>query len=549
MTIDLASLIEQRVNEWSKQLDCPIVPGQSLLETAEKAKTLEIEDAKNSLDTVLIPEKDKLPPHLRLNVEFNPFLAETLLREGSLLLDRCLQERREYDELRTKYFEACVQLQELSALNAITKQEEDTYKTSLELADLELTALQMEQTGIQEAIKVLEGESNSLLNKMAADLSLTTRGIETYLDYVTAQLADKAEASADALAWASIPRGDKKMPKYKKTPAELSSDYAGYSEVIRGLKETSALKIQLAQLKGASGSLTEKIKAAIKQRALKEQQLNFQKMRNDVARFVAVRRADELMSSDGVLNYKKQIKSTWERLQYDLIAAWLRISSAAKGFELLYDYIAFDDNSKILSRGDFNKDIYNRKFNFDDLVTWSQVTNTWLASFLDIQQNVTRSFSLSQLLREQGRDLNDGLSSGKWRFKLKEKHFSNSKLVRLRGVSIQIDSGHSEGSWNVAISPPSKAILRVNESKVKNLEQGHIGTLYLGRVNETTFQVMPESAAPPKIYNASPIGEDTLNGEWGIEILGLSTASGMSTNEKPASSINDIDIHLSVALV
>lgn len=266
--------------------------------------------------------------------------------------------------------------------------------------------------------------------------------------------------------------------------------------------------------------------------SLKKSVANFQRERNNVARLIAYRRARQLLNPSGALNFGEQMKPIWDRLQNDLAAAWFRLLAAAEGFQKLYDYPmdkCFDNSPK-------------GSFNFDSLVTWCQNMNTWLASFLDTQQLVTRSFSIRQLLSEQGADFNAGLSSGKWRFKLKESHFSNLKLVRLRGLAVQIDSGHFSGSWNVAVSPPTKALLRVDDSRIKSLEQ-KVGTLYLGRVNETTYQVLPESAAPPKMYNASPIGEDSLNGEWGIEVL------GMSTNEKTPSSILDIDIHLTVALV
>src|SRR5687768_6477190 len=61
--------------------------------------------------------------HDSLNTEFSPFQAEPLLREGSLLLDRCLQERREYDDLHAKWFEAQVQVDEMIRLSQLTDTE------------------------------------------------------------------------------------------------------------------------------------------------------------------------------------------------------------------------------------------------------------------------------------------------------------------------------------------------------------------------------------------------------------------------------------------
>lgn len=537
MESKLAQYIEQQATKWKQQLQCLSISGQSLL---EQAQALQSEDTKSLLLLGKIPEKAKLAPHLRLNIEFNPFLAEPLLREGSMLLDRCLAQRKEYEELKTKFFEACIQVQELVELNRITKEEEATYQTSVEIAQFELNSLQKEQAKTEDAIKILE--------KGLLERGMTVTGPVEQINLIVDPDFDKnitlIESQtfhlANAGEWALTNQASSSIKDSAKL--KIIGDYPRLSETFRGIREKSALEIQLTQLKGTFESLTERINASTTQIELKKKQLEFQIKRNDVARFVALRRAEQLALPDGALNYREQMQSVRERLQNDLVAAWLRLTMAAKGFEMLYDYFAFEERSKLFSKADFNTESYVRDFDFDDLVTWTQVTNTWLASFLDTQQQVTRSFSLKQLLAEQGGDFNAGLSSGKWRFKLKENHFSNTKLVRLRAFSIQIDSGHERGSWNIAISPPSKAILRVNESKIKPLEQ-KVGTLYLGRVNETTYQVIPESAAPPKLFNASPIGEDSLSGEWGVEIIGLSTW------EKPHSSIQDIDIHLTVALV
>jgi hypothetical protein len=55
---------------------------------------------------------------------FNHFLVEPLLRDGLLHLERCLELRRNYDELAVRWFEAKIQLEELFALNAVAGDEE-----------------------------------------------------------------------------------------------------------------------------------------------------------------------------------------------------------------------------------------------------------------------------------------------------------------------------------------------------------------------------------------------------------------------------------------
>lgn len=113
----------------------------------------------------------------------------------------------------------------------------------------------------------------------------------------------------------------------------------------------------------------------------------------------------------------------------------------------------------------------------------------------------------------------------------------------MRSFAVQIDSGNSSGSWNVAVVPPISALIRHSENEPQTILQPHIGTLFLGRVNERTYAVIPEGSAPSKLYNASPTGDDTGKGEWTISVFDGST-SGATLNE-----IRDIDLHLTVALM
>jgi hypothetical protein len=500
----LTELVREKIIAIRNKIEGQIIPAQgsknskvaAAIETPldQQAATISIVEQAEALlmfDDVIIqrlgvefpiPTKDKLPPHL-INTEFNPFLAEPLLREGSLLLDRCLQERREHDELKTKLFEACIQLDELQRLNDITEKEEDFYKLS--------------ETIITETYNALKVESDFRSRK--GDGTNNDNSLQGQLDLAVAR-ASHGQATTNG--------NENTNWDYNHALAEVA------------LRENDLIEtIYAYRLEREKGPAIEQAK----------QSAIHQKARNEVARIVAIRRAIQIVKEGGAFNFFEQMKPLEDRFDNDLKAAYLRLKAAHEGFTYLYagEYsLAFPT-------------LNEQKLDFDNLVTWCQNTNTWLASFLDKQQQVTRSFSLKQLQSEQERNFKDGKDAGKWQFKLNEGHFYNSKFVRLRGFAIQVDSGHERGSWNIAITPPTK--LR-NEKEGKNLRQ-NVGRLFLGRVNETTYQVIPESAAPPKLYNASPIGQDIDGGEWTIEIL------GMSTDKIPASAINDMSIHLTVALV
>jgi hypothetical protein len=436
-----------------------------------------------------IPQKEGLPIHMKV-VEFNHFLAEILLREGSLLLDRCLEQRKTYEELKTKYFEACIQVDELNRLNDITTREEDkedgNYFLPGKIATKELFKINNDKAVNDEAIK----DSGNIASYAK----------QTYAIYLSKHFKEYADERH---------LGDKER------------DFLRLSNTYNGQLEESKAEVQQNQSKKLTKSITEQQEAAEANMYLKVRSARFQVERNDVSRLVALRRAIQIMTPGGALNFQEQMQSIEARLSNDLIAAWLRLSAAAKGFNLLYQYPYSEK---------LPKETYGVKIDFDELVTWCQYTNTWLASFLDTQQIVTCSFSLKELIGLE--NFNDGLNKLKWQFNFKTTDFYNRKFIRMRGLAVQIESGHNAGSWNVAITPPTEAI-------TKPEDQSHIGTLYLGKVNERTYAVIPEISSPPKLYNASPIGK----GNWNLEILRGSTL-GVST-----SGILDIDIHITCALV
>lgn len=499
MSTTVAELINKKSNELIQYISQPFKPVDNKLSLESQARKL-IENDEGKLvrlgKNFKIPKQAELEPHLR-DVKFNSFLAESLLREGSLLLDRCLQQRSEYDQLSTKWFEACIQVDELIRLNDIMKREEKDYDKSIGIAQSEKNALVEENT----------------------QLAILEQKFEKVASYAS-EVNEKTSPQAKAM-------GNTDAQKEYLFRADLSR----YS--MEGIQAATGIQQQEMIIK----TNAEKLAGIEINIELKKSQTAFQIERNEIARTVALRRAEQIRIEGGALNFWEQMKPVKDRFNNDLKAAWFRLSSAMRGFSELYQH---------QYPADLPKDLYDITIDFDELVTWCQHTNTWLASFVDTQQQVTRSFSLEQLLSEQGKKFKDGLAKGKWQFKLGEDHFYNSKFVRLRSFAVQIDSGEFSGNWNIAITPPTQVIFRNESTKPDEnpakLTQ-NVGRLYLGRVNETTYQVIPESAAPPKLYNASPIGQDIDGGEWTIEIL------GMSTNKIPVTAIKDIDIHLTVALV
>jgi len=480
-----------------------------------------------------------------LDGKFNPFLAEPLLKEGSLLLDRCLQQRRDYQDLHTRWFEACVQIDEMFRLNDITKQEiDETDPIQTEILEADIDSSHDQIANAETNINRLQGTTPGW---HAEDIAISEKINRT----------TRSNLAANRLQDGPMDFGDADGPH---NSFGLIVSGAQYEKEIQRKYERLQLDIAQTQIASIKQSASHSKSKSEKELSLKNKLLEFRRTRNEVSRLVAIRRAKQLTKENGALNFFEQMRPIKKRFKNDLVSAWLRLKASHEGFQMLYgnSYSISEDFPRLrnIEPADLQipeltdlpepppveDDDFVGKLNFDDLVTWTQLTNTWLASILENQQQVTRSFSLKQLIDDDA-VFEGGKAASEWHFRLAEQHFWNRRCVRMRTLAVQVDSGNDRGSWNISIAPPTRAIIRQNDGVIANLMQDRIGTLFLGRVNERTYAVLPEGSSPPKLYNASPIGGDDLTGEWAIRILTNST-SGATVDR-----INDIDIHLTVSLV
>lgn len=153
------------------------------------------------------------------------------------------------------------------------------------------------------------------------------------------------------------------------------------------------LEVQRRGNKGNISTIEKTIDAAKDTKLIRIWENRFQKQRNEVARLVAIQRAEQLVKPNGALNFLEQKEPLLDRYQNDFWAAWLRLSAVARGLSELYKY-EIDEEVFPKKEGDFltySDDKTELRINFDDIVTWAQLTNTWLAAFLEKQQQVTLS--------------------------------------------------------------------------------------------------------------------------------------------------------------
>lgn len=454
----------------------------------------------------LLPE---IPSHSRF--EFSPFLAETLLRDGSALIDRCLQTRREYHELVAKWFEVRVQVEEMLRLNEITSEEERLYDVPVHLDDGYADAEDKSREGLAGAKQSSTDSYNLCM-----------------------QQHDSIINAAKASAWAQVrhTHGD---AHYGYPPWNISDvpvrDHA-YESAKQSMSHTlevekRAAESRMREQSGAAAS-AEKRRDVLRDSAkYKSAQAGLQRKRNDVARYVAARRALALAAPNGELNYREQGLAAAQRFEQDLNAAYVRLLAASKGLDLLY---AYTEKFPLATNGHVD---------FDALVLWCQTTNLWLASFQDGQQIVTRSFSLRELVGRE--NFNHGKNALSWTFRLTRGHFYDRRLVRVRSLAARIIVDGESRAWNVAFRLPDRGELWRLDDTSRIIDQSHVGTIYLGRVTNGADRVLSEGAAPQRLQNASPIGA-APSLDWTVSSVG---APAGINKEK----IEDLEIHITVALL
>jgi hypothetical protein len=514
MPTSIATLIEESAQNLRSVINSPDV-NASLRVQAESLKRTDHDFLRRRDLDFHVPKKEDLPPHL--SVSFNPLLAESLLHDGSLLLDRCVQQQQELFDLKTKWFETCLQVDELLRLNKITADEESSYHFTVEVEEKNLEALKLQRRALL--------DSNDL-HKRAVDLIVSKRSTLGNLSGASAwasafEIRNPGGGRADeSIGFGPFGIADKKARDHTRDFAMLSTDY---EQAFRSLTIEEIIKRNANEVL----VIDQKIASAERSIELRKKQLELQNetgtqvKRNEVARFVAKRRVDAKTQKNGPLNYKDRIALIESRFDDDLTAAWLRLAAAARGFFELYDY-PIDETVFSVAMIDEGFDgflpvhsiairTFDLQINFDKLFAWCQKMNTWLASFLDTQQQTTRSFSLSRLLTtdefEAGKLIHEGRAI--WKIRLNHGHFFNRSFVRIRNISLQTNSNDSSGNWNFALTPPSDASILKGGALESYLDQSRVGRLFLGRVNDRTYTVVPEANSSPRLYNCSPVGFHT----------------------------------------
>jgi hypothetical protein len=129
-----------------------------------------------------------------------------------------------------------------------------------------------------------------------------------------------------------------------------------------------------------------------------------------------------------------------------------------------------------------------------------------------------------------------GRPQGRWRLPLSHSLFSGMAHARLRGLAAFVVSDDDSGVWRLRVTPPQMGDMRRLDGSVQRIDQSFLPPCRFGRVGLRSAALSPDRSGSNNLFNASPIGE------WTVEI------EGRSTTGRDPSALQDITIDLGMVI-
>ena len=451
-----------------------------------------------------------------LDEEFLPTHIEPLIDQASDLLDRCLKDRANWDDLSVKMFNLALELNEYKELDKIHQEEERNglYDVSWKQSVADYNAERTNSWNLQRNSGYLDWVINNhfsqeKINKIygAIQLSSILQGMPPY--YWKGQDFD----SYGDFTW----NGTKKQIfEHQQAAAIDYGDHSLFSQKY-GL---SSQKNSIDNLSDISNRRLEGLKARADWDRLNA---NFQRRRTVVAREIQDIKTKAAVSDNGVLNYVKRLVPLKQRFDKDFRNALARMKAAQQGLKTIYGYdfpLPSDETSV-----DF----------YDNCLIWTRSAVEWILKFTRKELNTIYPISLRETL---GSDTYKNMrESGLWQFEINENHLPEMCNLRLRGISmcVKVDSVLKERFWQFQTRVPTSAKIRhYLTKKVVSIDQSFIEPVVLGRVTERDILKIPDVVGMTSLYNGSPLGM------WQTRVLG-------ALPDKSHEKIQDIQIDLHLA--
>jgi len=341
---------------------------------------------------------------------FQPNQVEELLSTASILLDRGLRDKREWQDRAERRFNVAAELQEYIELDKIHI--EETAAGFYIVNSMESNATRDAELRLVNSNRLAAYYLDWLLKNKYNNAELNTQSGEYQLMAWLTHLAAYQYPYMGALlqnVWNGQPNTS---PEFMKNAAFVTSWHTFAAQ-------SSSLLAQQTSYAGSADSSDQKSSGYRARADWEDADVQFRRRRTAVARWIADLKGRAFTEPGGALNFTEQMRPIKARFERDFRDALARVIVAAQGLKDIYGY-AMPLPVKV---GSITKTSADSDAIFDDCSLWVRDAVAWLTRFSYLDQNYSLPISVR---RSVNKDVwKPGLKNGHWEIPLAESMFPN----------------------------------------------------------------------------------------------------------------------------
>jgi hypothetical protein len=420
--------------------------------------------------------------------------VETQINAAADLLDRCILERSQWNDLAAKALDVRLAVEEYAGLDQI--HQEETAAGFYELAANESRS-EAEAEHYHEQANSL-GALN-LENLMNAYFSPEEIGRQSGFHQLAAwashfaTYAEDHKANLTQVTWNNVPDS---------IPSHLYNAAIGTSYHLLWAQRAS-VNADLSSRRMAARSAGARALAKRRRAEWDRMDAAFRRRRTDVIRSIADRRAKEFVTPGGALNFSEQLLPIQKRFERDYAEVLARLDVADRGLRLIY-------GSDVLAESNFPAD---RGTGLDSTVLAVREAISWLNRFKELDQDWVLPFSVRECLTPA--EWQNFIDTGTCNPEVLESTFIPGHAhVRLRGVAVSVVyrtlARTESGVWQTSVRVPESSHCTHASGQRQDLDQRRIPPCRTSRVASRDSLRDPDIVGGAALHNTSPFGRWTV---------------------------------------
>ncbi|HVJ07853.1 MAG TPA: hypothetical protein VM554_05680 [Acidisarcina sp.] len=278
--------------------------------------------------------------------------------------------------------------------------------------------------------------------------------------------------------------------------------------------------------------------AACSKAAYDNVDIGFRRSRTEAARRINAMRFKAFTDQGGLINFEERRTVLQDRFKQDFQNALARIPAIKQGLDQLYGYSfpAIDSNSI-----------------FDSTLISVRAAMEWLLRFSAQEQNYILPLSVRSLVGSKWADgLDTDQQGGKWNLTIPLGQFPSQAHVRLRGISVTVDSDDANALFQSLVKVPQRGTVVHLDGSSATLDQSAAPATRIGRVQRLDSQRAPDTVGSLSLHNVSPIGEWAIAVGSSAQPLSFTPSSTPTIATKMKYSQNvkvkDVILHITLAI-